>query len=214
LSSPAKGQYSGEVSANAWRRRLVILGVWVALPAITGCGGSTPPTHPASAAASSSAPASPCAARSRDAVARFVAVPPGDVSITAGTGNNGMPQCTFTARPANASAVTATANIYNGPQPYFILERTAVETSQLFGPKRFVAAPTAINNLGIEADWFPNLSQLMSTDGLQLITVTMHWPGTMTARQIGLAEALSRTYLKKLSPQEVDQLAKGAPSGG
>jgi hypothetical protein len=186
----------------------------VALAAIAGCGASSPHRQPTRNTASSTAPASPCAARSRDAVAGFVALPPAQVSTAAGTGNNGMPQCTFTARPANASAVSATANIYNGPQPYFILERTAVETSQLFGPKRFVAAPTAINNLGIEADWFPNLSQLMSTDGLQLITVTVHWPGTRPAREIGLAEVLSRTYLKKLSPQEVDQLAKGAPSGG
>lgn len=147
-------------------------------------------------------------------MARFLSLPPADVSIAASTGNNGMPQCTFTARPADASAVSAMANIDNGPQPYFILERTAVETSQLFGPKRFVPAPTAMNNLGIEADWFPNLSQLMSTDGLRLITVTMHWPGAPLARRIALAEALSRTYLKQLSPQEVDRLAKGAPSGG
>jgi hypothetical protein len=209
-----KRKYSGEVGAKACHRWIVILGVCLALPPISGCGGSTPHGQPTHATASSNAPASPCAAASRDAVARFVALPPADVSITAGTGNNGMPQCTFTARPANATAVSATANIYNGPQPYFILERTAVETSQLFGAKRLVPAPTAINDLGIEADWFPNLSQLMSTDGLQLITVTVHWPATRSARQIGLAEALSRTYLKKLSPQEVDQLAKGAPSGG
>jgi hypothetical protein len=186
----------------------------VALAVLTGCGGGAPHKQTTPTTASTKAPASPCAARSRDAVAQFLALPPADVSTTAGTGNNGMPQCTFAARPAKASAVSATANVDNGPQPYFILERTAVETSQLWGPKRFVPAPTAIDNLGIEADWFPNLSQLMSTDGLRLITVTMQWPGTPLARRIGLAEALSRTYLKKLSPQQVDQLAKGAPAGG
>jgi hypothetical protein len=230
----SKTQYIREVGARAWRRWLVIAGLCGALPALAGCGGSTPQKKPSSPAresaqrtartvGSSKAPPGPCAAASRDAVARFVARPPAGVSIAASTGNNGMPQCTFTARPANGGTVSATANggtvsatanVDNGPQPYFILERTAVETSQLFGPKRFVAAPIAINNLGIEADWFPNLNQLMSTDGLRLITVTMHWPGAPLGRQIGLAEALSRTYLKKLSPQEVDQLAKGAPSGG
>jgi hypothetical protein len=198
---------------------LLVSGACVALMLLGGCGGSTAHKTGTRAAVarrdgSGAAASTPCASRSRDAVARFLALAPASVSVAAGKGNNLMPQCTFTAHPAHASTVSMVANIDNGPQPYFILERTAVETSQLFGPKRFVAAPTALNNLGIEADWFPNLGAVMSTDGLQLITVTMNWPGAPVGRKIALGEALSRTYLKKLSPQEVNRLANGAPAGG
>jgi hypothetical protein len=200
-------------------RLLFVSGACVALSLVVGCGGSTAHKSETNAAvarraASGAAASTPCASRSRDAVARFLALAPASVSVAAGRGNNLMPQCTFTVHPAHASTVSMVANVDNGPQPYFILERTALEDSQIFGPKRFVAAPTALPNLGIEADWFPNLSAVMSTDGLQLITVTVHWPGAPVGREIGLAQALSRTYLKKLSPQEVNRLANGAPAGG
>lgn len=195
-------------------RPVLVPGACIALLLVGGCGGSrahrseTRPTVPRASIAHTAA-STPCAARSRNAVARFLALAPASVSVAPGTGNNGMPQCTFTAHPAHASTVSTTANIYNGPQPFAILDRTVTEKSQLFGPKRLVPAPIAISNLGVEADWFPDLGQLMSTDTVHLITVTMHWAGAPTRRQIGLAEALTRTYLKKLTPQEIDKLAKG-----
>ena len=205
------------------RPRVLSLGKCIAAPValallLGGCGGSSAhhsSTHATvthvTARRSSAAASTPCASRSRDAVARFLAVAPASVSLVAGTGNNGFPQCTFRAHAAHTQPVSVTANVYNGPQPYFLLERQAVETAQLFGPKRTATPPIALNNLGIEADWFPDLGQLLSTDGLRLITVTMNWPRVRTARQIALAEALSRTYLKKLTPQQVERVANGAP---
>jgi hypothetical protein len=196
------------------RKTVPALGACIAMLFIGGCGGSTPhksqtrATVPRASIARTAA-STPCAVRSRDALARYLALAPASVSVASGTGNNGMPQCTFTAHPAHSGSVSATANIYTGPQPFAILDRTVTETSQVFGPKRFVTAPTAISNLGVEADWFPNLNQLMSTDTVQLVTVTMHWPAAPVRRQIGLAVALTRTYLKKLSPQEIEKLAKG-----
>jgi hypothetical protein len=204
------------------RSPVLSLGAWIAVPvalavalalALGGCGGSSAhhsATHTTAEHRKASAP-TPCAASSREAVARFLALAPANVSAATGTGNNGFPQCTFSAHPAHTRRVSAIANLYDGPQPYFLLERQAVETAQLFGPKRTATPPIAILNLGIEADWFPDLGQLLSTDGLRLITVTMHWPGVRAARQIALAEALSRTYLKKLTPQQVDRVARGAP---
>lgn len=200
------------------RLPVLSLGARAAVPValalgLAGCGGSSShhsATH-ATATRRNASASTPCAAASRQAVARFLAVAPASVSVAAGTGNNGMPQCTFGAHPARTRPVSATANIYDGPQPYFLLERQAVETAQLFGPKRTATPPTALPDLGIEADWFPDLSQVLSTDGLRLITVTMRWPGVRTARQIALAEALSRTYLKKLTPQQADRVARGAP---
>lgn len=195
-------------------RRVLVPRACIALLLVAGCGGSTAhesETHATGprASVSRTAASTPCTVRARDAVGRFLTLAPASVAVAPGTGNNEMPQCTFTAHPAHASVVSMTANVYNGPQPFAILDRTVTETSQLFGPKRFVTAPTAIPNLGVEADWFPNLNQLMSTDTVQLITVTSQWPRAPVARQIGLAEALTRTYLKKLSPQQIDKLAKG-----
>jgi hypothetical protein len=72
----------------------------------------------------------------------------------------------------------------------------------------------AISNLGIEADWFPDRNQLMSTDRVRLITAAVRWPRASQSRQIALATALSRTYLKARSAKQADKLAKGYPSGG
>ena len=125
-----------------------------------------------------------------------------------------MPQCTFAARAGRDGQLSVTANLYDGPQPYFILERTTVETAQLFTPKRMVPAPQAITGLGLEADWFPARNQLMSTDGIRLVTVSVDWPGTDQARQVRLAEALSRAYLRVPGAKKAEALAKGYPSGG
>jgi hypothetical protein len=126
-----------------------------------------------------------------------VRVPPDSIVATPSTGNNAMPQCSFRARAANTGRVAATANLYTGPQPYFILERTAVEAAQVFGAKRLVPAPQAIMGLGLEADWFPAETQLMATDGIRLITVSVSWRHTGQARQRALAEAIGRVYLRQ-----------------
>jgi hypothetical protein len=176
---------------------------------LTGCG------HSARHAATANKP-TVCSAPARAAFARYLALPAARVATAVSTGNNGFPQCTFSASVASGARVSLTANDYTGPQPYFILERTNVEQVQIFGPKRFVPPPVPVNNLGIEADWFPNRNWLMSTDGIRLITAEVKWPGATQSRQIRLATALSRTYLKAQTAKQGDALAKGypAPSGG
>jgi hypothetical protein len=100
-------------------------------------------------------------------------------------------------RPRRASGrVAATANVNTGPQPYFVLERTAIEAAQQFTATRMIAAPQAVSRLGIEADWFPAETQLMTTDGVRLITVSVSWRGATQARKRALAVALARTYLR------------------
>jgi hypothetical protein len=175
---------------------------------VTGCG------HSARRAAAHRP--TTCSAQARAAFAQYLALPVARVAMAASTGNNGFPQCTFSASVAGGGHVSLTANDYTGPQPYFILERTNVEQVQIFGPKRLVPAPVPVNNLGIEADWFPNRDWLMSTDGIRLITAEVHWPGAAQSRQISLATALSRTYLQSQSAKQADKLAKGypSPSGG
>jgi hypothetical protein len=176
---------------------------------LIGCGHSTQRTVAAHKP-------TVCSAQARAAFAQSLALPVARVATAASTGNNGFPQCTFSASIASGGHVSLTANDYTGSQPYFILERTNVEQVQIFGPKRFVPAPVPVNNLGIEADWFPNRNWLMSTDGIRLITAEVRWPGATQARQIKLATALSRTYLKGQNAKQAAALAKGypAPSGG
>lgn len=84
-----------------------------------------------------------------------------------------------------------------GDDPYYRLERTEVEASQIFTAKRVVPAPQAVPGLGIEADWFPVARQLMATDGIRLITLTVGWRGATQARRRALAEAVTRTYLRR-----------------
>jgi hypothetical protein len=141
-------------------------------------------------------------------MARFLTVAPNRIALAASTGNNSMPQCSFRARVAGKARVDATANVDNGAQPYFVLERAAIEAAQQFTVSRMIAAPQAVTGLGIEADWFPAETQLMATDGIRLITVSVSWRGSPQARQRALAEALARTYL---SHPKRRSLAKGYP---
>jgi hypothetical protein len=191
---------------NSFRRWA---GVCLAAAVLCGCGRSSP----AKTQAADVHPATPaqivCQPSSQDAVALFLGVQPSTIGRARSVGNNSMPQCTFTAQLAPKKRVTLLVNYNNGPQPYFVLERTAIEASQVFTPNRMVAAPVAVTGLGIEADWFPATNQLMATDGIKLITVNVTWRGTKVARQRALAEALTRTYLKH--PKTA--AANGYPSG-
>ena len=142
-------------------------------------------------------------------MAGFLGVAPTSVVVAVSTGNNAMPQCSFTARAGSRRRVEAIANINSGPQPYFVLERTAIEAGQQFGAERLIALPQAVTGLGLEADWFPNNTQLMTTDGIRLITVTVNWRRTSQARQRALAETVARRYLKNSAQGR--SRAKGHP---
>jgi hypothetical protein len=130
-------------------------------------------------------------------MARFLAVAPSRIALSRSTGSNSMPQCSFGVRVAGSSRVQATANVDSGPQPYFVLERAAIEAAQMFTVSRMIAAPQAVTGLGIEADWFPAETQLMVTDGIRLITVSVTWHRGAHGRRRALAEALARTYLRQ-----------------
>ncbi len=66
----------------------------------------------------------------------------------------------------------------------------------MFTVSRMIAAPQAVTGLGIEADWFPAETQLMATDGIRLITVSVTSQRGAHGRRRALAEALARTYLR------------------
>jgi hypothetical protein len=103
-----------------------------------------------------------------------------------------MPQCAFGVR---GRPVSVTANVDSSPQAYFRLERTAVEATQMLFPGQVAPPPQQISGLGLDADWFPGTSRLMTTDGKRLVTVTVSWADTASARQLALAEAVARPYM-------------------
>jgi hypothetical protein len=193
--------------------RTVGIGLVVLLLCACGHSGLAAPAKSARTATHAHAftrpPATPCLPSARRAMARFLAVPTGRIALAASTGNNSMPQCSFRIRVARKTRVEATANVDNGPQPYFVLERAAIEAAQQFTVSRMIAAPQAVTGLGIEADWLPAETQLMATDGIRLITVSVTWRGSSQGRKRALAEALTRTYLSR--PRGSASRAKGYP---
>jgi hypothetical protein len=194
------------MSASA---RPATVGVCLATLFVSGCGHSGSAGHTTSAHSSSSPSATVCLQDARDDVARFLAVPSSAVAVAVSTGNNSMPQCSFRARAAAAERVDVTANLDSAPQAYFRLERTAIEAGQQFGAVRTVAPPQAVTRLGLEADWFPTEAQLMTTDGVRLITVSVSSRGETPGHERALAEEVARTYLRH--PKAGASLAKGFP---
>ncbi len=166
------------------------MAILVALAA--ACGRSGPAHHSTGATHSSTV----CLPQARAAVARSLALPTAAVASAESVGNNAEPQCTFSARLSDAKRVTVVANVDSSAQPYFRLERTYLEAEQVFTPTRLIPAPEAITGLGLEADWFPAQSQLMTTDGLRLITVSVSWPGATQKHEQAVAEIVARPYLR------------------
>jgi hypothetical protein len=207
-------------SRLGWGRQLLALaGVCLGGLVVVACGGSsgshtqTAAAHTAHAHVVAAARTTPCQAQARDAMATFLSIAPAMISTSASMGTNGMPQCSFKARLVAGKRVGAVANVDNGPQPYFRLERTALEASQTFGTPRLSPAPEAVLHLGLEADWFPAYPQLMATDGKVLITLAVTWNRVPQSRQRQLAVAMTRTYLHTPHGKAAEALANGYASG-
>jgi hypothetical protein len=136
--------------------------------------------------------------RARPTIASRLQVPVSAVSQVVSKGNNGMPQCVLTATRPGQPPVHVAVNLDSGPQPYFRLERTAVEASQQFGTERLYAAPELIMGLGLDADWFPDGNYVLTTDGVNLITTTVAWPGSSQAQRRALSVAIARRFVGRI----------------
>ena len=185
------------------------LGMAALAAVLSSCGGSSL-THSTTGKTHASTVCLPIA---RAAAAHSLYLPLGAIAASASTGNNLMPQCSFSARLSDGKRVVVIANLDSAPSPYFRLERTAIEASQVFTPTPMSPPPAAIPGLGLEADWFPAEKQLMTTDGLRLITISFSWPGATQKDEQPVGEAVARTYLKKLTPKQATAVANGYPSG-
>jgi hypothetical protein len=151
--------------------------------ALGGCGISS----------SENALRRPCTEKTLRAVSRALAVSPKLVKARAGVGGNGSPQCRYA---AGRDAVVV--NLDAGAQPYFRLERTAVEASQQFGLVRAVAAPLNVTGVGLDAWWYPDEDQFETTDGVRLIMVRVTAPGVSKARREAIGKAAGRSALGRI----------------
>jgi hypothetical protein len=89
----------------------------------------------------------------------------------------------------------------SAPQAYSRLERAAVEAAQQFGAVRLEPAPVNVAGLGLDAYWFPKEREVMTTDGVRLITVGVTWGGVGEGRLRAAAEAVAHAFLGRLRPQ-------------
>jgi hypothetical protein len=176
------------------RKICICLAVTSAALALGGCGSSQQAEKARHRGQATLSPANVCRRASRQAVASFFSLPAAGVVVAGSTGNDLMPQCTFTVDVAG-KPVRLIADISNAPSPYFVLERTAVEASQIFTPTALIKPPQNVTGLGLDADWFFEEQHLMTTDGRRLVTVTVTWPRAPTPRKIAIADAVARTYL-------------------
>jgi hypothetical protein len=175
----------------------------VATLILAGCGSaSRTTTH----AAKASPLATVCTAGGRSAVAGFLRAAPASVASAASMSSQAAPQCVYRAR---GPGVRVTVIVDTSPQPYFRLERAAVEAQQVFSTVREAPAPVQIPHLGLDADWFPQDQQIMTTDGRALITAGVVWRHSKAAERRALAETAARAYLG--APQR--KAAHGYPSG-
>jgi hypothetical protein len=130
-------------------------------------------------------------------VAQTLALNSKQIATVPSTGNNGMPQCSFKTQLKNGRRFNVTVNVDTSPQPYMVLSRTIVERQQVFSPKRLVPAPIAVLGLGLLASWFPDDQQLISTDGVRLVTTAVTWGRAKRDQQIRFATKLTRLFLGK-----------------
>ena len=114
------------------RRRAALPAAATALTALLcGCGH----VGPANSAVTHRHLTAACTSGALAAMGRTLGVATSSIRTAASTANNAMPQCAFSTQ-LHGKHVEMTLNVDNGPQPYFVLERTIVEASQIFPVRR------------------------------------------------------------------------------
>jgi len=178
----------------AHRRAVAAALVAVAALLAGGCGAAH---HAVKHRRAASTTAVVCLPGVPPAVGGVLDVSANQISAKRSEGSNGMPQCTFLTR-AGGVRVSVIVNVDDGPQVEFRLARKVTEASQIFGtPPPGWQAPIGLYGLGPSASWFPMLNQLMATNGSDIMTVSISWPGAKRAAMIKLARAAVGPYMKE-----------------
>ena len=173
----------------------VIFGLLAGL-ALVGCGVSSRSSATATNAAARPKQPPVCEPAAGVVIADDARVGAGLLKTRATMGNNAEPECHF-----RGPGVSVVVNVDSSPQPYQRLERTIDEDGQQFGTQRNFSPTVTVPKLGLDAAWVPDQSQLLTTDGRVLVTITVAWKGVKPARQIALATLVARRYLGKPIPK-------------
>jgi hypothetical protein len=175
-------------------RRTASLAVIAAALALAGCG-SAGHRAPARKRTSAKTLAGPCAPLARAALASALRATPSAVTPHPFTPPSGVAACRFTAPQLNVVATLDSA-----PQAYQRFNRTTVEYAQnvLWAHLGAKAYPIDIPHLGLDADWIPPQRELITTDGVRLITVIAATVPAHGQSPEAVAARLARTYLGPL----------------
>jgi hypothetical protein len=178
--------------------RALIVAVLAA--ALAGCGSSSTdrgssvpaPAPPSQASAPPVAPnrlAPPCAHRAR------AAIPGGVSAATPFTARSGAAGCRL-----EGPELSAIVLLDSAPQAYYRLEREVVEFGQNVDWTKVppAAYPRTVRHLGLDANWFPLQSRLLTTDGVRLITIKVHGASIGPSERRRIAVDLARVYLGPL----------------
>ena len=173
-------------------RATVALGLSLAM---AGCGAAhtAAPVSPSRAAALPP----PCSTPSRRALGRSSGIAVASVVSSPFTTRNGAASCRFSARDHAGGLLDVVAELDSAPQAYDRLEREVVEFGQnvIWAHLGERAYPVSIPDLGLAADWFPSEDQLVTSDGVRLITIVVSSVPAGSGGRARVAASLARSYL-------------------
>jgi hypothetical protein len=177
----------------------------LALALITAaCGASATAAHRRPPGAAAAHLATPCAHRAGAALARATSLPAASIVASTFTAPGGEASCRFTTRGAGgARTLDVVAELDSAPQAFYRLEREVVEYGQnvLWHNEGAAAYPRDVAHLGLDADWLAAADQLITTDGVRLITILVNAaPAHAADGAEGIAASLARCYLGPLVP--------------
>ena len=175
------------------RRTLWLAATAVAF-ALAGCGTAShhAPTYRRTSAKTLSGP---CSAGARASLATSLHISPSAIAPRPFTPPSGVAACRFT-----APHLIVVATLDSAPQAYQRFNRTTVEYEQNVVWAHLGAKANLVNipHLGLDADWIPPQHEVITTDGIRVITVTVTTvPGNAQQPQT-VAALLARIYLGPL----------------
>jgi hypothetical protein len=161
--------------------------------ALAGCGGSS--HHARTPLRTTAALPGPCSPLARTALAHALRVSPSAVTARLFTPPSGVSACRFTAR-----GLDIVTTLDSAPQVYYRFERTTVEYAQnvVWAHLGVGAELVDIPHIGLDADWIPPHHELITTDGVRLITVTVVSGRPHPTPPRTVAVLIARTYLGPL----------------
>jgi hypothetical protein len=169
-----------------------LAGAALAAAAIAGCGGSSP-------RATDSFVRPACSQRTVAAIAVESGVAARAIAQHSFTQPSGSKACHFSAGGSHGLSVTVA--IDSAPQAHYRLDRQVVEYGQtiIWSHQGSAPYPQYLAHLAMEADWLPVPRELLATDGVRIVDVTVgHWPRSSPAGAERAMEKVVRLYMRRV----------------